>query len=339
MESEVGSYSMSSFSEEAVVTEKHSKVIWAIDAFAIDKKLQLATLQALNMLTEKTGKSIEPVAVLSPDQLRIPVVAFAGKAEDIHLEAEAVLCKWLKTIKNKRVLTPKLLVQDSYSVRSSTKALLKYAKETGAEAIGVGTHSKKAWERFFLGSFAESLLLFAEIPTLVVNPKTKLTNFSKILFPTDFSDASLTAFRSLLPIAKARKAKVVLFYKVEYVLPQTVEAIYSAPVYVEHLRSDREAKEQKAKQWQEVAVREGVKLELLFDKRAIYVADSILKAAKKVKAGLIAMASHTGTVSAAFLGSVTRQVIRVSPTPVWVIHPTSETIRKTTPISLLSAFS
>ena len=37
--------------------------------------------------------------------------------------------------------------------------------------------------------------------------------------------------------------------------------------------------------------------------------------------GMIAIASHSGPVQAAFLGSTTRKVVRASPFPVWVLHP------------------
>jgi nucleotide-binding universal stress UspA family protein len=50
------------------------------------------------------------------------------------------------------------------------------------------------------------------------------------------------------------------------------------------------------------------------------VANAILRRSS-TEPCLLAMASQSGPIEAGILGSVTRQLIRQSPSPVWVIHP------------------
>ena len=50
------------------------------------------------------------------------------------------------------------------------------------------------------------------------------------------------------------------------------------------------------------------------------IASSILKETRRTS-GLIALAGESGELESRLLGSVTRQILRESPNPVWVIHP------------------
>lgn len=297
------------------------KVIWSVEVNAEGKKLQFATFKALARLTENSGLSIEPVTVLSPDQLKIPHSAFHRHGDEIQLGAATLLKKWVKELKHPRLLPPKLLAQKSFSASQTIEELLKYATETGASLIGLGTHTKKSWERLLVGSFAETMILKSRVPLFVVNPKlVGSKKITKIFFPTDFAAGSEAAFDSLLTTAKNLKAKLVLYYKYEYLLPETYAAISTTPQYQQYFEADKKQHRELGKAWMAKANERGVKAELVLDEGTAYVTDGILAAAKKAKADMIAMASHTNLVEAVVLGSVTRQIVRSSPIPVWVIH-------------------
>jgi nucleotide-binding universal stress UspA family protein len=298
------------------------KAIWAVDPFAKNKKLQIHVAKGLEKLLRGSDVSIEPVAVLSPDQLRIPVKAFAGQNKEYKLEAEERLHALCEESKIKTLLAPTLLVQDSLSVRASVDTLLKYAKDTSAEVIATGTTTKTGLARFLVGSYAESLILRANLPVYVVGPKAKVdAQISKILFPTDFSEKSYTAFLKLGQTAKARKAQVFLYYKVEYAVPPAVYGFDPLPVYQEYWKQEVEQKKQTSKRWLKAATDSGIKAKAVFDEKSGFVAESVLSAARKNGCQVIAMASESGAVAASFLGSVSRQVVRSATIPVWIIHP------------------
>jgi nucleotide-binding universal stress UspA family protein len=90
--------------------------------------------------------------------------------------------------------------------------------------------------------------------------------------------------------------------------------------YQEYMEQDVEQKRKKAEEWQGIAAKEGVTVDVVFNKKPAYVVDSLLEAAEQLKDGMIAIASQRGR-GAVLLGSITRDLIRRSPDPVWVIHP------------------
>jgi nucleotide-binding universal stress UspA family protein len=54
------------------------------------------------------------------------------------------------------------------------------------------------------------------------------------------------------------------------------------------------------------------------------ISTAITSLAREKKVGWIAMEGQSGPIAAALLGSITRQVIRTAPCPVWVIHQPKE---------------
>ncbi len=86
------------------------------------------------------------------------------------------------------------------------------------------------------------------------------------------------------------------------------------------MAQDVEQKRKIAEEWQGIAAKEGVIVDIVFNKNPAYVVDSLLEAAEQLKDGMIAMASQRGR-GGVLLGSITRDLIRRSPDPVWVIHP------------------
>lgn len=300
----------------------NGKVIWAVDPFPKDKKVQFATFKALAKMTEGTEALIEPVAVLSPDQLYIPKKLFDGTAKQYHLEAETLLKEWVKQLGHPRLTAPVLLVQDLYSSSITVDALLNHAKKTKARLIAVGTHTKKVLQRFLLGSFAESLILKSDVPILVVNPRTGTATkkIAKILFPTDFSAPSKQAFHEVLHMAAGLGAKVLIYHKLDLAIPG---APFGMPYIQDHSRYYKEASDlakKTGKAWTAEGNNAGVKTEFKFEETPFYIPEGIVRAAAKSKTSLIAIASQATASRAALLGSIARQVVRMSSAPVWILN-------------------
>ena len=142
----------------------------------------------------------------------------------------------------------------------------------------------------------------------------------KILFATDYSEKSYTAFLRILETAKSRKAKLVVYYKVEYAVPAATFGFDPVPIYDDYWKEELDQKKTKSEKWILAAKNAGVKIEAVFDERSGFVTDSILSQVKKQKAQVIAMASESGRVEATLLGSVCRQVLRQARCPVWILH-------------------
>ena len=295
------------------------RILWAIDPFA-EKQLQMKTLDTIKNFTRGVSSSIEPISILSPDQLRLPIQAFNAESPSFRLKAEDILQKWMKQVKVPGLKPFTLLVSDKYSLRSTADLLMTYAKDSNASLIALSTHARKGVARVLAGSFAETLLLHSSTPLLVVNPMIKTSKITKILFPTDMSASSEQAFQKVVTIASHLKAKVFLYHKVEYVIPDTYSVFTHHKAYEEYLEKDLESREEELKTWVSKASTKGVKAELIFDKRPSFVTQGVLKAVKQTKSEMVALCSHTGSIGTMMLGSVTRQILREAKCPVWTVH-------------------
>jgi nucleotide-binding universal stress UspA family protein len=300
---------------------RHFNVLWAVDAVPEHKEIQMKTGQVLKALLNGLDAEVEPVTVFSPDQMGLLEHVFRAHADDHRLEVESTLADWSREAGFSNSRAPRLLVQDEFSISRSTECLRNYAREVGANLIALGTSAKSGFTRAVMGSFAESVALQSETPLFIVSPETRpLTDIREILFPTDFSDSCRQAFNQLLPVAAAKGAHITIFYKLEYVLPHTREAVATYPPNKRYMEQDVAEKHKKGEEWQGIAAKEGISTDIVFNKTTSYVVDSILAAADNMKDGMIAMASQRGKASVV-LGSITRELIRRSPEPVWVIHP------------------
>ncbi len=204
------------------------------------------------------------------------------------------------------------------------KSLLKYALKTKAQAIVVGTQNKSALDRFFLGSFTETLFHLSGIPVLAVGPGVKaVSKKGPILFPTDFSEKSEKAFEQVILVAQSYKTSLILHHCVQNPMTPLLQsgALLSAGGWMpepDYLENEISKAQDLAKQWVSLAKRKGVNAQVLIEAPNGDVALAILAAAKKHKAQLIAMAAQRGPFSAALIGSTTRHVARQMSCPVLV---------------------
>lgn len=296
------------------------RVLWAVDPIAEDGKLQHKMFKALTQIVPKQNVVIEPVTVTSPS-VQVPNASFAAFMVEQKNAAEKLLNKWIKSLKDKRVISPTFLPCDGLTTGAMVRELLDYARTVKADFIAVGTHGRKGVQRFFIGSFAETLLLHSEIPVVLVNPSvTSAKPIKHILFATDFSAASSDAFDRVIGLAATLKAKVTLYSKIEYFVPQTAE-LMKVSHYQDFLENDKQSRKKKGDRWCARAEAQGVDATLFLDEQTTFIPEGILYTAKKKKADLVAMASSSGFWATNLVGSVVRKLVRLSPLPVWVIHP------------------
>jgi hypothetical protein len=113
------------------MARKHFHVLWAVDATQEHKEIQMKTAQVLKALLKNLDAEVEPVTVLSPDQVLVPAAAFRKHSDDHRLQAEKILEGWSREAGFSHTLKPTLLVQYDFSISRSTGSLLSYAKEVG----------------------------------------------------------------------------------------------------------------------------------------------------------------------------------------------------------------
>lgn len=303
------------------------KILWAVDAFPESRKLQATTLSTLRMLAKSTDADIFPVYLLSPDQLNLRIEFSQPWIGEFLPSAEKALNSLLAKVKMQGLQKSQVLIQPSPSLRKSVEKLVQYAKENDFDLITLATHGRKGISRMVLGSFAETLFHRSPIPTLIVSPLGKPPqHFKKILFPTDFSEASLKAFQKLWIWAKDFGARITVFHKI----PNPVEPVFQSGVLLlgggwvpikDFLSNEKKTAGETARKWCAQAQEAGVATDFILNDGAGSTVDGILRGAKKSGATLIAMASESGPIASVMLGSISRQVIRSATCPVWTFRP------------------
>ncbi len=307
-----------------------NKIIWAVDVFQEDVSLEKKSAEMVKRMREALDATVTPVFVLSP----IPFVFHPSistpsrrgyRAERQDLEKR--LAYTMNALGVESVEPCEVILSRSPSVRSEAEALIKFAQKEKASLIVLSSHARKGVERFFMGSFAETLLLQSPVPVLLVNPQTKLSSkVTDIIFPTDFSDKSKQALREVVTLAKATSATVQLFHHLEFMTPAYRDIDLPSASRMERLMHEREGemKREKAKQgkeWVERLKTQKVKAKFTLDARPLYTVDAVLSFVAKFKGGLVALTSQSDAGIMEVLGGIARRVARKAEIPVWVVHP------------------
>jgi len=297
------------------------KIIWAIDAMEKNQALKRKTVQTLRHLTSGTNASIEPVYVLGPDRGSVYDIEPPKEQNDFKTLATKKLLTNLKSVRLRGMTAPTIVESKTPLTREVTRALISYAKQKKADLIVVSTHGRKGISRFFLGSFAETLVLQSRIPLLLISPKIAVKNkLSPILFPTDLGASSKDALKMVSEFAFSVGAKLIVFHQVE---PIAAADPFTSPLSLSaRLRSDNvDRREKEAKSIVDSLKTKRVQTHLVVVRRPNYPLDGILASAKKFKAGMIAIASQSSSLETVLTGSIARQVIREATCPVWIVRP------------------
>jgi nucleotide-binding universal stress UspA family protein len=302
------------------------KIIWALDPFDERKRIGSDVTGILRHFS-KSGYKIIPTYTLVPDQIdRMAYTLDLVSMNKYRAASLKALKKRIQSLKGINLGAPQVLENKKGTRRSSINVIQSFCKKQKAEFIFVSTHAREGVQRFFLGSFAESLILHAKVPLLVAKPGAKTRGkINNILFPTEFSKENKKAYGKILSFSKAMGAKIRLFHQV----PNPIDPILTSgavmfgggSVYLgAYLKEEADVLKKEANRWIARAQKQGVKADFKILPRGRGVVDSVIKESKSSKSDLIAMSTCTGTVESVVIGSFTRQVVRSSEAPVFVIR-------------------
>lgn len=279
------------------------KIVWAVD-LNDEPSGRRNALFVLGALARLTDAAIEAVFVSSP-----------ASAEFAELYEKRLL-EVTRTSDIPKLTSGKFLVAGSSSVRAQIQCLIQHSVAIHADLVVVATHARAGLSRFFVGSFAETLLLNSPIPLMTVNPGTQVREkISSILFPCTFQPQFRTEFAMVVELAQALDAKLTLFYKE----PVQTDA-YLGPEMYEAIARESKARELVAKKWQLWAGEQDVSTSLHLDNQPGYFIQTLVDLAAEANFDLIAMSTQADAVSNLLIGSSARQVIREAPCPVWIVR-------------------
>jgi nucleotide-binding universal stress UspA family protein len=143
-----------------------------------------------------------------------------------------------------------------------------------------------------------------------------LLQLKKILVPTDFSEASNSAYKYALRFGQQFDAELHIVHVSEPILSPQLAGLPPMPTFSEEERS---LAENNLRVWADSMERVGVKTETML--RTGLAAHEIVEAAKEIDADLIVIATHGYTGWKHFcIGSTAERVVRAAPCPVLVVR-------------------
>ncbi|HWR16065.1 MAG TPA: universal stress protein [Terriglobales bacterium] len=160
----------------------------------------------------------------------------------------------------------------------------------------IGTHSRTGVMKLVLGSVAEQIFRHAFCPVLTVGPHSPLEaelpprkELRPLLFPTDFSDASLAALPYAITFANQIKTQLVLVHLLSHVPPTEGTRWYTAD---DVMCMRKEAQVAAAQQLEQLTVNAGLGMKPLCIAKVADAAEGILLAARALHVSCIIMGLH-----------------------------------------------
>lgn len=300
--------------------------IWAVDPVDSDPSAIESMTKLIRSLAGGVAVRIVPVAVASPDYLNWPR-EFSGLWTEAFVETvKKSMARVLSGVSLVGLEAPEVIAAPAHSRKEAALALINFAYGCDAQMIFMSTHSRKGLERFWLGSFTESVIALTKTTVVTRNPKlSQSEQVRRILFPTSLADASFGSFESALQLAKNMEASLVLYHRfsppVEPIRDAGIALSGGAWISVDQfLIEDEKLRRAQGDKWLQMARAQGVKGELQFTSGTSPLPDAIIKAAEDLGADMICIESRSGPGLTGFFSSIPRHVVRDATRPVMVLR-------------------
>ncbi|MCA8914590.1 MAG: universal stress protein [Planctomycetes bacterium] len=241
---------------------------------------------------------------------------FASLSKELMTGAEAALNKVTVRLKNGKL--------NRYLLSGApAREIADHARRHKSELIVIGTHGHGAVARFFLGSIADRVVHEASCDVIVTkqpkgkikHPKKKSKPFSRILFPTDFSDTSKRALDKAIAFTEDMDGELFVLHTIDDTLIST------------HVEEERHIILKELRKHALEEMRKQLPAELMNNFETIGAvqrgdpAKKIAAYAETHHCDLIVMGTHGRTgVERALIGSVADKVVRRAKCPVYLVR-------------------
>jgi nucleotide-binding universal stress UspA family protein len=306
---------------------------WAVEPFEEDKYFREHALSVLRPFAEALGAPIQPITYIDPFRMSGDVPLSAELASQARTDPFGALrtaaIERLRSMEDKKFKTGfaepmVLMVQPGElpSLREKAEEISVLAAKHKAAFVALHTHSRRGLTRLYMGSFAETFVSHARVPTLVTNPScVPPKKISHAVFPTDFSKESLAAYSSFIELAARLRARISIVHYLH--VPELSVFIGSGQVASELTADLNKRSEELVRQGKKLTTLAAAKkvkamFQLLPDRGRFDPSSRILKFAEKESADLIALTAQSGELRATLLGATSRAVVRAAKCPVLV---------------------
>lgn len=290
------------------------KALWAYEPFHQDQKRTSGMYELLRQLVGSPS-NIEVGFVVTGMEANLNLAFDVPYEERFSLYPRRLIKESLK--KAKISVDDKRIHVVEYETFSNTKAvdqMLGLAKSRKAGLIALYTQSREGFQRFMLGSFAETTIHRSSTDLLLVSPKVEFSNKVKnVFFMSDFTPASKKDLQRVIQICKQLKASLTVFHAAEVIYSWSLDE--NSPKVKAYRR-----KVEKTKTWIDQACRRAsVKCDVIVSSEMSSTSEIALREAKRSKSDLLVVAAKSGPRAALMGGSITRKLVRASVKPVLVL--------------------
>jgi nucleotide-binding universal stress UspA family protein len=201
---------------------------------------------------------------------------------------------------------------------SAASAILDYATENEIDLVVMGTHGRRGLRRLLLGSVAEEVVRLAPCPVLTVPEREERASpdrIDRIVVPVDFSEHAQLALAYAEELGDVYGAQLHLLHVVD----EVIYPDFYPPVIPSGSSITEELRDQSLERMKTLL--SGFEdTDAAVHVRAGRAAPEIADFAKDHDADLVVIASHgLAGISHVLLGSVTEQLIRRAPCPVFTV--------------------
>jgi nucleotide-binding universal stress UspA family protein len=295
-------------------------VVWAVDPWDKSGAPSLCEVRRLARVARRDGLTLVPLYVAS-----FPEALWERGAVPPLPQIQQVLEEYLGPFSIPHAV-PMVMVDNTGTRAGAVKEFLSTAEHLEAEWVMVSSHGKSGVARLMMGSFAELLLGHCKkplffLPRQSLRPETLTSNVA--LFPTDLSPAAHLAFTRFLPLAASQRLEIAILHELTIEIPAIDPGL--GPVAIQ-LPGDEGERRDAATRAGELLVEEarryGVKARFALDNGVAEITgETVLAAARREKARVIAMPSASGPLTRLVAGTVAQKVFRSGRLPVCLYGP------------------
>ena len=300
---------------------KTKTILWAIDPWAAGPKAAPAAISEFFRWASRQDMNVLPVYVA---QL---TAAERVRGEEPPLdELEGALNRIVENLGMREVRPARVVVDESSSRAGSLRELLRVAEEEEAKGIALCSQGRRGFERLMLGSFAEDLVRSSPVPIYFLAKRPAplapdSSNSGTVLFATDFSPDSRSAFGRFIAECCTSADRVVLFHALGFPVRYLGGEMVMVPD--NYFAEDETFSIACGAEWIEEAAGVGIRAELKLaqDGSDLFTGESVLRASRETGAALVVIATSGGLMDHAFFGSVAYEVFRASTCSALVYGP------------------
>lgn len=288
------------------------KIYWAIDPFAGKDILKKGA--ELIQWIQSPNDQVHAIYAATPMEPHLVTSHDVPDKQKFSSYPESII----KTVLKKNRVTYKdavVLNIQNFSLTSVGKTLSDYLKQHKVDLVTCATHNRKGFERFMLGSFAETLIHVSQTDILAYSLDAKLKSRSpgNIIYAHDFTRKGDAGLKKVLHYAKLWNSSVTIYHQPE----PSFQIEFGAQE--KKAESERKKVERKIQAIKNLLKKEDIPGSVEIKLTWLQVSEGVLRLAKKEKSDIVAIAAQSGKLMAAMGGSITRQTLRKSKIPVLIL--------------------